>query len=244
MTLRGLIFDVDGTLADTEEVHRQAFNAAFAAEGLPWAWDRRAYRDLLKVTGGQERIAHFIDALEIPASEKSKFVARVPVIHANKTQFYTNMVVAGGVNLRPGIAALLEEARNADLALAIATTTSGPNVEALLQRTLGPRALRWFGMIATGDLGVAKKPAPDIYLHVLDRLGLPPQDVIAFEDSANGLMAAKQAGLFTVVTPTQWTEDEDLSAADVILADLGDNGNLSFLSSQYSRALKSPREFA
>jgi HAD superfamily hydrolase (TIGR01509 family) len=238
MSLRGLIFDVDGTLADTERVHRQAFNAAFGAHGLPWFWGHRVYCELLKVAGGRERLAHFIDALEISTAEKAKLLGRVAAIHGDKTRFYARFVAEGRVALREGVSALLQEARLAELKLALATTTSRANVEALLTQTLGRQALRWFAVIATGETRVPKKPAPDIYVHVLKKLQLAPQDVIAFEDSKIGLEAAKAAGLFTVVAPTIWTAGDDLSAADVRLDGLAVGSNLHSLAKLHSRSLK------
>jgi HAD superfamily hydrolase (TIGR01509 family) len=243
MSLRALIFDVDGTLADTEEVHRQAFNAAFVAHGLSWFWGRRIYCELLKVAGGRERIAHFIDAMDSANGDKADLLARVAAIHAEKTRIYTELVLGGGVQLRHGVRALIEEARRADLKLAIATTTSCANVSALLTQTLGRRALAWFAVIATGEIGVPKKPHPGIYNYTLERLGLAPRTVIAFEDSANGLTAAKGAGLFTVVTPTVWSADENFCAAD-LLHDGLDQVSLSALIKLRARSIKVGKEAA
>jgi HAD superfamily hydrolase (TIGR01509 family) len=238
MSLRALIFDVDGTLADTEELHRQAFNAAFALQRLPWFWGHRIYCELLKVAGGRERLAHFIEALEISAAEKARLLARVAVIHSDKTRLYARFVAEGRVALREGVSALLQEARRADLKLALATTTSRANVEALVTHTLGRQALKWFAVTATGETRVAKKPAPDIYLHVLGKLRLAPQEVMAFEDSEIGLKAAKAAGIFTVVAPTIWTADDDLSAADLHLEGPAGGYDLQSLATAYSRSLK------
>jgi HAD superfamily hydrolase (TIGR01509 family) len=238
MSLRGLIFDVDGTLADTEEVHRQAFNAAFALQRLPWFWGHRVYCELLKVAGGRERLAHFIDALEISAAEKMKLLARVAAIHSDKTRFYARFVAEGRVALREGVSALLEEARHADLKLALATTTSYANVEALFTHSLGRQALKWFAVTATGETRLPKKPAPDIYIHVLGKLRLAPREVIAFEDSEIGVKAAKAAGIFTVVAPTIWTAGDDLSAADLRLDGLATRCDVHSLAKAYSRSLK------
>jgi beta-phosphoglucomutase-like phosphatase (HAD superfamily) len=244
MTVRGLVFDVDGTLADTEELHRKAFNAAFAANDLPWFWGRRVYCELLQVAGGRERIAHFIDAMDVRPQAKANLRRRIATIHADKTRFYTSLIADGRLALREGVEALIQEARHAGLRLALATTTTRANVDALIAHTLGSNALEWFALIATSESGAPKKPAPDVYLHVLDRLGLRPRDVIAFEDSANGLTAAKRAGLFTVVTPTTWTANEDLSSADIIRADLADGGDLGALRLLHARWLEMGKEAA
>jgi HAD superfamily hydrolase (TIGR01509 family) len=225
MTIKALIFDVDGTLADTEEVHRQAFNAAFANAGLDWIWTRPVYRELLAVTGGKERIAAFIDRLHLRAAQRAALYDRIGQIHADKTRLYTSAVAAGCVPLRDGVARLLEEGRAAGWHLAIASTTTAANVDALLHATLGPRAIEMFSVIACGDLVAEKKPAPDIYQLVLRTLGIAPEDAIAFEDSVNGLRSAAAAGLWTVVTPTYWSEGGDFSEAALLLPHLGDPGH-------------------
>ena len=222
MSIEALIFDVDGTLADTEEAHRTAFNLAFERYRLGWNWGRSDYRELLKVTGGKERIAHHIGMLPLSSAESKRLLALVPDIHAEKTRFYSSVVSDGAVPLREGVARLLDEALHAGRRLAIASTTTAVNVDALLQSTLGPRGLEMFSVIACGDQVPAKKPAPDIYLLALRHLGLPADQAVAFEDSFNGLSSAVAAGLWTVVTPTFWTEDSDFSAAALVLPSLGE----------------------
>ena len=234
MSLRALIFDVDGTLADSEEAHRQAFNAAFAENGLPWRWGRLVYCELLKVAGGRERIAHFIGLLDIPERDKSVLRRRIPAIQSCKTCHYTGLVAEGRVPLRDGVERLIAEARAAGLRLAIASTTSRANIDALLAHALGQNAVDWFEVIAASDFGGRKKPASDIYEFVLVEMGLGAADCIAFEDSAIGLAAAKGAGLYTVVTPTFWTAEADLSAANLVLTSLRDGGDLAALSSPHS----------
>ena len=222
MKLEALIFDVDGTMADTEEVHRVAFNTAFAHFQLGWEWSRSMYRDLLAVSGGKERIARYIDEVIEPGPGQDKLLALVPALHAEKTRIYTARVKAGAVPLREGVARLIAEARSARLRLAIATTTTADNVEALLQSALGSGAHAVFDAIACGDEVAAKKPAPDIYHLALSRLGVDASNAIAFEDSDNGLRAAVAAGLWTVVTPTYWTVRSDFSAAGLLLPRLGE----------------------
>lgn len=222
MRLDALIFDVDGTLADTEEAHRTAFNLAFEQQGTGWKWSRADYRRLLGTTGGKERIARHIGTLDLPDRERADLMVRIPQMHAAKTRFYSAVVRDGAVPLRPGIARLLDEAAAAGCRLAIASTTTAINIDALLHATLGSRALDLFGVIACGDQVAAKKPAPDIYELALRHLGVQPGHAIAFEDSANGLRSACAAGLWTVVTPTYWTEDHNFDEAALLLPDLGD----------------------
>jgi len=224
MSIQALIFDVDGTMADTEEAHRVAFNLAFQRYRLGWVWKPAEYRELLKVTGGKERLAHYIDGLAVPAYERRRLGSMVPDIHAEKTRFYSSFVADGAVPLRDGVAHLLDEALAAGCKLAIASTTTAINIDALLQSTLGLSGLQKFTAIACGDQVSAKKPAPDIYLRALSGLGLRPDQAIAFEDSPNGLRSATAAGLRTVVTPNYWTEEGDFSAASLLLPTLAGLG--------------------
>jgi HAD superfamily hydrolase (TIGR01509 family) len=220
--LEALIFDVDGTLADTEEAHRQAFNLAFLEFGLGWEWSAALYRELLGVSGGQERIAHYIGTLRLPAAEISQLRGIVPLLHSTKTRIYKELVEGFRLPLRTGVARLIREAREAGLKLAIASTTTPANVEALLSAALAPGSGRWFSVIASGDIVRRKKPEPDIYVSALQSLRLNAECCAAFEDSENGLRAARAAGLFTVVTPTRWTAGQDFGAAQLVLESLGD----------------------
>ena len=225
MSLEALIFDFDGTVADTEETHRQAFNYAFLRFGLGWDWSRPVYRDLLHISGGKERIARFIATLRLPEAEKARLVQLVPALHRAKTELYTELIADGRCPLRPGVKRLLAEALGAGLRVAIASTTLSVNVQALLARHLGPSGARQFHSIVSADLVERKKPAPDIYRLALSTLGLPAERCIAFEDSPNGVRAARAADLFTVATPTQWTAGTEFAEADLVLSSLGDAEN-------------------
>lgn len=221
-TFDALVFDVDGTLADTEELHRQAFNEAFFACGVDWRWGPALYADLLRITGGKERIGEYISRQQMSASERGRLLRLIPQIHAAKTRIYRELVALGHLRPRAGVVRLMTHARAAGLKLAIASTTSPENVESLLSSSFGRDVPRWFSAIATGDVVANKKPAPDIYNLVLDQLGIAPERAIAFEDSAIGVRSAKAAGLFTVATPSLWTIGQDFSAADLVLTSLAD----------------------
>jgi beta-phosphoglucomutase-like phosphatase (HAD superfamily) len=207
-----VIFDMDGTLAETEEVHRIAFNRAFADFGLDWNWDVALYRQLLKVTGGKERITHFIE--QTGGVADPDFVAR---LHRAKTDVYTAMVDAGAVPLRPGVIDFIEAARAEGLTLAIATTTSMPNIESLLKSTLGAHWREIFPVVGAGDMVKKKKPAPDVYELALRELGKPAAQCVAIEDSRNGVLSARAAGLPVIAVRSTYSSDDDLSAAAVEL---------------------------
>lgn len=215
MSLRALIFDVDGTLAETEEAHRAAFNAAFAAAGLDWQWSMADYGRLLTTTGGKERMARWRKERGSGPSD-----AAIAALHRDKTARYAALLAGGGLQARPGVLALVAAARAAGLRLAVATTTSPGNVEALAQALWGRAAGEVFDVIAAGDEVAAKKPAPDVYLLALERLGLPAGTALAFEDSRNGVLSARVAGLRVVVTPSAYTAGEDFAGAEVVLDDL------------------------
>ncbi|MGY3407362.1 HAD superfamily hydrolase (TIGR01509 family) [Bradyrhizobium sp. GM5.1] len=216
-----LIFDVDGTLAETEELHRQAFNHAFAHHGLDWQWDRAVYKDLLRVTGGKERIRAHHERLRIAAPLSDVDIAE---LHRIKTAHYAELVQTGCCPLRPGVTDLLVAAKARRQRLAIATTTSHANIDALLSRALGKGWAADFDAIVAGDDVQHKKPAPDVYVETLARLKLNASDCVAIEDSANGLTAASRANIPVLITRSMFFRDDDFSQARVVLDDLSGLG--------------------
>ena len=225
MTIKAIIFDVDGTLADTEDGHRKSFNKAFAENGLGWNWDVALYDKLLKVTGGKERIKYFVESFLTGFTKPEDFEEFVKHLHKVKTAHYTTMLREGHIPLRPGIRQLIADARNSGIRLAIATTTSPENVATLLQQGLGVDSESWFEAIGCGDIVPHKKPAPDIYFWVLRKMGLPAADCIALEDSENGLRSSLAAGIKTFVILNRYTRNQNFDGAAGVFDDLNDLSN-------------------
>lgn len=219
--LEALIFDVDGTVAETEGLHRRAFNMAFERHGVAIRWDEKEYRRLLRVHGGKERIAR-----SLAEHEEPRPMAEVAGIHATKTRIYDELLRTEGVPWRPGVLRLMTEARRIGLRLALATTTTEANLDPLFAPVLGAAWRARFEAIVAGDAVVHKKPAPDAYIAALKRLALAPEKAVAFEDSRAGVEAAHAAGIAVVAVPSRWLAGDDLSMADLVVEHFGDAGAL------------------
>jgi HAD superfamily hydrolase (TIGR01509 family) len=222
--LKALIFDVDGTLADTESAHRAAFNKAFAEVGRDWVWDEPTYVNLLEVSGGKERILHYWqqaqpDLKALDGMVVQDMVARMLEL---KTAAYERAVQEGSVLLRPGVLRLIEAAHQGGLQLAIATTTSPVNISALLRTAIGPDWAQYFVVVEDASTAPIKKPHPQVYMQTLARLNVRAADCVAFEDSGNGLKAALAAGLPTIITPNSFTEHHNFTGALRVLPSLLD----------------------
>lgn len=221
--LHAVIFDVDGTLAETELAgHRVAFNRAFAEAGLAWRWSPEGYRQLLAVTGGKERIRHYVAQYDAQRQERADFDAWVADLHRRKSAIYSELVRSGAIALRPGVARLIGELRSAGVRLAIATTTTPSSLDSLILANFQCATSALFEVVGAGDVVANKKPAPDIYRWVLDQLRLPPNACLAIEDSFAGLCAARAAGLPSLITVNACSADDDFSGALSVVSDLGE----------------------
>ena len=223
MTLKAIIFDVDGTIANTEhDGHLKAFNEAFDFYELDWYWDSALYGELLSVSGGKERLSFYLNnyntKLKWPLSESD-----IVNINNKKTEIFINTISKGFISLRIGVERLINDAHNHSLKLAIATTISFDNVKAILESTLGNDALENFAVVAAGDIVDKKKPASDIYDYVLDKMNLECSECIVIEDSEIGFQSATSAGLKTVITLNEYTYTKNFKGALVVLDHLGED---------------------
>lgn len=218
--LSAIIFDVDGTLAETEELHRRAFNETFAEYGLDWWWTKPLYRELLKVTGGKERLLHFVRTHRPRLDRSVELDQFVKQLHERKTIRYRELIAGCEIQLRPGVERLINEALGAGVPLAIATTTSRPNVDTLLSATMGLRGIEAFNVICAGDSVPRKKPAPDVYLAALNELDVPAACCIAIEDTKNGFDSASAAGIPVLITKSYYAEEADFGEALAVVDSL------------------------
>jgi len=220
--LKAIIFDVDGTLAATEETHRQAFNAAFKEFDIPFQWPVSEYIELLNISGGKERILKFLQSKEFAAPENESLRGYTLKVHQRKSEIYREKLIAGHIGLRDGVERLLKEAKAKGISMAIATSTSTANVETVLKNALGEDALSYFETLVSCDLVANKKPSPAVYQYALANLGLKPENCVALEDTCNGNRSALTAGIKTVITTHPLTVDEDFSGASLVVDQLGE----------------------
>jgi beta-phosphoglucomutase-like phosphatase (HAD superfamily) len=222
MQLEAVIFDVDGTLADTEEVHRRAFNRAFKEFDLDWNWTPKIYEELLSISGGYERITYYAGDLAEQFRHAGEFSRFAQDVHKVKSRFYIEMLEAGEIPLRTGVRRLLEEIRDSQLMLAIATSSTYANLKTLLDRNLPANWMSWFSAISTCDTITKKKPSPAVYESVLGILEIGPTRAIAIEDTVNGCLSATAAGLSSVITTHFFTRNHHFPSAAIVLDSLGD----------------------
>ncbi len=218
---KALIFDCDGVLVDTErDGHRVAFNKAFAEKGYPIEWDVEQYGELLNVAGGKERLRHYFNQTSWPADTTDKD-ALIKELHKLKTDLFMRIIESGELPLRPGVARLVDEAVAGGIRLAVCSTSNERAVNLVVERLLGVERKSHFAAILAGDVVSKKKPDAEIYNLALQRLALQPDECVVIEDSRNGLLAAKAAGICCVVTTNGYTEGEDFTQADLVVPELG-----------------------
>jgi HAD superfamily hydrolase (TIGR01509 family) len=215
--LKAVLWDVDGTLAETErDGHRVAFNMAFEAQGLPWRWDEAPYGELLKVAGGRERLMHDMNTRSDAPVLADQREAMARLLHSLKNKFYAELVRGGGIPLRPGVAELIRQGLERGVRMAITTTTSRSNVDALLGVHLGARWADSFAAVVCGEDVQRKKPDPEVFEIALQQLGLEPLEAVAIEDSPGGVAAAREASVPVIVTRSAYFDDATIEGAIAI----------------------------
>lgn len=228
MSLRALLLDLDGTLADTEaHGHRPSYNRAFRKLGLSFRWGPKLYGRLLKLPSGRERLLHYLLKYQPDLGEHAEAVgesadAWVEHVHTLKSRYFRRYLRQGRIPLRPGVARLIREASEAGLRIAIVTNASRGTIQPFLRYGLGEDLVARISLVVGGDEAAARKPAPDVYLRALAKFKLAPYECIALEDSSVGLAAARAAGVPAVITCNTHTEDEDFTGASLVLDDLGE----------------------
>ena len=219
--IKAIIFDQDGVIIDTErDGHRVAFNKTFKEFGFDFQWDVDYYHELLQVAGGKERMRHHLHTKgfgrEVKPEEEDELIK---ALHKRKTEIFIELIKEGALPLRPGIKRIMKEAMNRGLKVGICTTSNEKAAHAVAYEIL--KDIK-FDFVLAGDVVKKKKPNPEIYLLALKKGGLKAEECIVVEDSRNGLLAAKAAGMNVVVTTNHYTEKEDLKDADIIVTCLGD----------------------
>jgi HAD superfamily hydrolase (TIGR01509 family) len=217
---RCVLFDVDGTFAETEgHAHLPAFNRAFEETGLAWRWSRDDYHGLLKTAGGLERLLrHAKDIGQDPQAMREKLTR----VHQAKNKHYGQIMSAGAVPPRPGFAELLRALHAKGVRWGVVTTTSRANWDALWRYTLQPLGLPEPSVVVCSEDVTAKKPDPQAYVIALERLGLVAAEACAIEDSRNGLLAAKGAGLDVAIVASEFFGDEQFAEAQQVVDELSE----------------------
>lgn len=237
MTIKALIWDVDGTVAETErDGHRVAFNAAFEALGLPWRWDVVHYGRLLRVTGGRERLLHDMATRADAPADSAERNTLARELHRRKNAVYRDLVNARGIPARPGVLRLMDECSAAGVMLGIATTTSRCNVMVLFESLLGIGWGRRFDALVCAEEAPLKKPHPQVYQLALQRLGVAPHEAFALEDSPNGLRAARDAGITCGITRSVYFAESDFDGAAWVRENLDESPAMTLDTLQPERA--------
>lgn len=221
MALNAIIFDVDGTIAETDEIHRAAFNLSFRDKGLRWHWSHSVYARLSDAQSPHDKLLKFI--AEFRADELDEFIrtGMFDAVIARANRHFIELIESGSVSLRAGVARLIKEARNARIKLALCTISPVNTFEVLLQNHFGLSALDIFDVVTTRETLPTAADALVAYKHTIERLGCTPNTCFAVENSEAGVRAARSAGLRVVATPGIYTSSGDFSQADVVISDLG-----------------------
>ena len=197
--MRAVFFGSIGTLAETSELQRYAFNKAFVVHGLPWIWGRGTYRQMLGESGGQRRIERY--------AEKRGVRVDAAAIHATKSEFFQKELAARPLPPRIGVVPTINRITDSGLAIALVTTTSPNNVAQILDALQGSVTSTTFDHIITADDVARGKPDPECYGVAAKRLGVEPADCLIIEDNPDGVLAASRFGATVLAFPGANTTD-------------------------------------
>jgi len=221
--IKAIVFDQDGVIIDTErDGHRVSFNKTFKEFGFDFEWGVEKYHELLQIAGGKERMKHYLQTdgfgKPVKPQEVDDLIARM---HKRKTAMFVEMIEAGELPLRPGVRRFMQEIMAAGLKTGVCTTSNEQAAHAIAYKIL--KEIK-FDFVLAGDIVKKKKPDPEIYHLAMEKTGLKANECLVVEDSRNGVLAAKAAGMFVLATTNPYTEKEDLHEADIIVTSLGDPG--------------------
>ncbi len=225
MLLSAVFFDVDGTIAETEELHRRSFNESFKEFNLDWFWDKPIYKELINIGGGKERIEYHMKRAWPEMLEYKNLSKYIDSIHKVKNEIYEDYINESKIDFRPGVLRLIEELKKNYIKIALVSSSSEINVNNLLKKGLKIKPKDYFDLIAHGDLTKNKKPSPEIYEWTLEKLKLSPQSCIAIEDSPRGLESALAANIKVIITPSDLTQDEKFEGAELVISNLGEKSS-------------------
>ena len=224
MALKAIIFDVDGTLGETEPIHREAFNSAFRAEQLDWHWSTESYHEICRIPGGEARLRHYVATEHPDQLERFEREDLFRTLHRRKTRLFGRLLEDSGTSLRTGVSRLITDARAAGLQLGVCTTSQLETFEILVINALGFEAISWFRSVVTGQDVEHRKPHPEGYERVLRQLRITRDEAVVIEDSPNGLRAARAAGIRVLAVPSDLYRHADFTGAELVLSDLGEPG--------------------
>ena len=222
MELSAVLFDVDGTFAETEDYHRKSFNESFKEFGLDWFWDEAIYKELINIGGGKERIMYHLKKAWPEMLGYKNLSNYIDSIHKIKNEIYEDYIKESKIETRPGVIRLIKELKKNKIKVALVSSTSEINLINLFKLGLKIEADKYFDLIAHGDCTRLKKPSSEIYEWALEKLQLPPDACISIEDSPRGLESSFGANIKTIITPSKLTKDEDFKGAKLVVSDLGE----------------------
>tara|TARA_B100001248_G_C27242029_1_gene389797 strand:- start:32 stop:787 length:756 start_codon:yes stop_codon:yes gene_type:complete len=222
MLLSAVLFDVDGTISETEDFHRKSFNEAFKEFNLDWFWDEAIYKELINIGDGKERIEYYIKRAWPEMLEYKNLTKYINSIHKVKNEIFKDFIMDSGITFRPGVLRLINELRENNIRIAIVSSTTQEDLLTLFKNGLNMDPTSTFDLIAHGGCTENKRPSPEIYEWILEKLRIPPQSCVAIEDSLRGLRSAVNANINVLVTPSLYTKTENFEEANIVVSSLGE----------------------